>query len=420
MFVGPWGRSAKSLPTVSTTHKGKAAVVSIRFRDMTYSAMLRRKIPPNIPQRLFLSELKKLDEAEISLAKSIATAADGALQSLENANDATYRALDRDFDELSISKHIEDRHGLTCSIASILSFLHKLAEQSYENKSLTFGIVIGNNAIGNAANSPRFPEQYERDKKYKALSDGFRTAYLLSTNGLVRKLIDVAQRGGAGQPERGRWFPEWCEDIALSTISSKCAFALTRQGDIAYFERGTMRFTYRGGKWQFWNHGHIVGLLAGLAKVQRIARNVRKQTVSEIYRQALDISFRRSGGLYVVIRNRNKIHPLVRIGDALEDSNRDAHDRQFDSFLVGKKIAHLPRRVLLDLASIDGAVVLSNSGEMLAYGAVLETKARGAIRKLEGSRTKAAIGASHLGLAVKISSDGDITFFFEGDEYLKV
>jgi len=74
----------------------------------------------------------------------------------------------------------------------------------------------------------------------------------------------------------------------------------------------------------------------------------------------------------------------------------------------------MPRTVLADLASLDGGLVLSNKGEILAYGAILEPRIKGRITGTEGSRTKAAIGASNYGLAVKISSDGDITVYVAG------
>ena len=66
-----------------------------------------------------------------------------------------------------------------------------------------------------------------------------------------------------------------------------------------------------------------------------------------------------------------------------------------------------------------GAIVLNNAGDILAYGAVLRPRKTGKIRTAEGSRTKAAIGASHYGLGVKVSSDGDITFYEDGKLFLK-
>ena len=74
----------------------------------------------------------------------------------------------------------------------------------------------------------------------------------------------------------------------------------------------------------------------------------------------------------------------------------------------------------MELASLDGAVVLDNMGKVLAYGAVLQPKKAGKLRGTEGSRTKAAIGASNYGLALKVSSDGDITVYHEGKEFIRV
>jgi DNA integrity scanning protein DisA with diadenylate cyclase activity len=75
---------------------------------------------------------------------------------------------------------------------------------------------------------------------------------------------------------------------------------------------------------------------------------------------------------------------------------------------------------LVELAALDGAIVLANDGEILAYGAVLSPKKAGRLRGTEGSRTKAAIGASNYGLATKISSDGDIDVYYKGKSFMRV
>jgi DNA integrity scanning protein DisA with diadenylate cyclase activity len=108
------------------------------------------------------------------------------------------------------------------------------------------------------------------------------------------------------------------------------------------------------------------------------------------------------------------------MGDAVGDSGRDRVDESFDAALAPLTVASLPRSVLADLASLDGAVVLANTGRILSYGSVLEPKKRRGILKAEGSRTKAAIGSSNYGLALKISSDGDITVYVGGAELIRV
>lgn len=122
----------------------------------------------------------------------------------------------------------------------------------------------------------------------------------------------------------------------------------------------------------------------------------------------------------MVLHNQKDVHEMVRTGDAIGDPGRRQDDRDFDGVIERHKMQSLPRAVAVEIASLDGAVVLANSGRILAYGAVLQPRKAGKIRGSEGSRTKAAIGASMYGLAVKISSDGDITVYYDGSEFFRI
>ena len=64
------------------------------------------------------------------------------------------------------------------------------------------------------------------------------------------------------------------------------------------------------------------------------------------------------------------------------------------------------------MARIDGAVVVRPTGELIAVGAIL--KGVGGITGIEGARTTAAIHASHLGTAIKVSEDGVVSLFKDG------
>ncbi len=167
-----------------------------------------------------------------------------------------------------------------------------------------------------------------------------------------------------------------------------------------------------------WNHTHLVDLIRNAARVQRVPPNLLSNVVRAIYRAALDSSFRRSGALFVLLRRRASLRDIVRLGDAVHDRRRDVLDAAFDHAVTPIKVQSLPRSILAELASLDGAVVLSNRGDVLAYGAILEAKKKGRIRGTEGSRSKAAIGASNYGLTLKVSSDGDITVYVAGGKKL--
>ena len=216
------------------------------------------------------------------------------------------------------------------------------------------------------------------------------------------------------------FFPEWAEPLARASRAGKCGVALTRQGDILVFDEGSLRLTYRYGHWQYWNHSHVINLLRDRARAQRVPNNIVGRVVGAIYRAALDVSFRRCGGLFVILHNRNRLHDLVRTGDAIGDYARGQVDAEFDAVVEGHRIQMLPRPVVVELASLDGAIVLENSGKILSYGAILQPNRTGRLSGSEGSRTKAAIGASNYGLTVKISADGGIVVYHEGDEFISI
>lgn len=358
-----------------------------------------------------------LDLREHQICSLIANEIEDVLGHSIQHPEASLPAMHRAFDEIIVAKHLVSHHSLNLSISDVLDVMHTLAEQTYENKSLAFGCVIEPRV--KALGKQSFPREFIKSKKFKALSDGFRTAYVVSGNGAVIRFVDLHKY--ALKPLNGKHFyPEWAEPLARSSRAGRCGIALSRQGDILVFDEGTLRFTYRYGRWQYWNHNHLINLLRDKARAQRVPKKILGSVVGAIYRAALDVAFRRSGALFVILHNKNSIDKIVKMGDALGHKARSLEEQEFDLLLKNKRIQSISRIVAVELASLDGAVVLDNSGAIRAYGAVLQPKKVGKLKGTEGSRTKAAIGASNYGIAVKISSDGDITIYHAGKEYLKV
>jgi hypothetical protein len=362
-----------------------------------------------------------LDTRERDICERITTRISDLVKrflALPEQDPASIRAIRGSFDEAIVAEHVREHHQVRVQLSSILATLHTLSEQTYENKALVFGCVLDPDA-SNHGIATSFPEPFLTAKKYKALSDGFRTAYHVSADGAVIDFVDLEKIGSPELSAR-HYFPEWAGPIARASRQGRCGIALTRQGDILVFDEGALRFTYRFGRWRYWNHSHVVNLLRDRARAQRVPRSIVGHVVGSIYRAALDISFRRSGGLFVILHNQNDIHKIVRAGDAIADPARGQPDQDFDAVVQNHKMQSLPRAVAVEIASLDGALVLANSGKILAYGAVLQPKKAGRLHGSEGSRTKAAIGASNYGLAVKISSDGDITIYFDGVEFFRI
>jgi hypothetical protein len=361
-----------------------------------------------------------LDTREYDICQHIALRISEVLEHPFNDSDLeSLQAVRETFDESVIVRHLVKHDRLGTIVGEVFSKLHTMSEQTYENRALVFGCVLETAKKHSSQAQGSFPRSLSVAKKYKALSDGYRTAYNVSADGRVLDFWDLDILKAKKLTEK-HFYPGWAAAIARVSRDGKCGIALTRQGDILVFDEGSLRFTYRYGRWQYWNHAHVVKLLRDRARAQHAPPKTLGRVVGAVYRAALDVSFRRSGGLFVILHNVNSLRDVVRLGDAIDDSDRDEIDQEFDAVIGCHKIHSLPRSVVVELASLDGAVVLANSGDVLAYGAILQPKKSGRTHGAEGSRTKAAIGASKYGLALKISSDGDITVYFGGKEFMGI
>lgn len=384
-----------------------------RGSTWTITAKLERL---RVPTGVGASVSRTISERERRLALGVLETASQAIGAGVGDDSATADAVKSTFDERVVAAHLQSFHSLDVDLGSWFSALRGLAGQTYENKALAFGCLVDGEDRTVAATEAAFPSDFLAKKKYRALSDGYKTAYSVSARGAVRQFLRLTD----GRHVPRKYFPEWCSEIATRSSGSKLGVSLTRQGDILVFDSGQLTFTHRFGRWQYWNHPHIVDLLSNAARAQHVKPERIGAVARSIYRAALDVSFRRSGALFVLLRNQQHIRKLIRLGDAIDDERRAMIDRAFDKAVEDTAIQSRPRAVVAELASLDGAIVLGNSGKILSYGAVLDPKKKGKIRGTEGSRSKAAIGASNYGLAVKVSSDGDITVYHLGIQLLRV
>ncbi len=274
-----------------------------------------------------------LDMREFDICKRIVLRASEVLQrSTQHTSAPSLEAIAAAFDEYVVAYHLADHLGLGLSVSSVFRALHTLSGQSYENKAITFGCILdpkNNDIPGFGA---RFPDDYVRSKKYKALSDGFRTAFLVSGRGSAIGFVDIELFTPAS-PIGKHYYPGWAEPLARASRGGKCGIALSRQGDILVFDEGTLRFSYRYGRWQYWNHSHLVNLLRDRARAPKSGPSATGRLIASVYRAALDVSFRRSGGLFFILRNRQNLRKVVRNGDAIGDRGRSGADLEFDNIV---------------------------------------------------------------------------------------
>jgi hypothetical protein len=318
---------------------------------------------------------------------------------------------------------IDAREARADRIASVIELLRVAALSSYENRSISSGLLL----LGTeddpcrpvhpaAASTPAYSESLTGTKSFFRLADGMRTVFLANAQGLLLDIIDI-----------DRWSREACDATPGDTPGAKTFEAharatqqhghvcvvLSASHEIKVFAEGTEVFTFRAASWHLLDLKARYDLWAAAVGDEPLARR--------IFQTALDLADAREGALFVVVRDPGTAIPqLVAPADRLDlpapprSGYGSTMRRDLLQLLAGRTVTDLDENVFAGLATVDGATVIDGTGRLLAAGAILrhpptEDFEVGGI--IEGARTTAAMAASRFGPVLKVSEDGAITFF---------
>jgi len=187
------------------------------------------------------------------------------------------------------------------------------------------------------------------------------------------------------------------------------SFHITEQGDTLVLDRGGLMTSCRKGRWIVYDRPALLDAAASIFG--------HEQTGANVLLSALDLSYRRRGALLVFDPQRRVVDHLVECACRMGDPDRPPTGIHA---LLGPRAASIKmcsarerehqRNLLLELATIDGAVVFDESS-VLAFGGILHMhdSARGRL----GARMTAAYSAyAWGGTPVMISADGEMTIIF--------
>lgn len=310
-------------------------------------------------------------------------------------------------------------------IASIIEMLRVAALSSYENRPISTGVLLLGGEFDpcrpelatGRERPPSYMEALTSIKSFYRLADGVRTVFLADAEGRLLDIIDI-----------DRWGRQLCPDQILDVPGASAyqahARATLEQGsvcvvlspsrDIKVFAEGTEVFSFHSAAW------HLLDLKA---KYELWADALSNAPLAlRLFQISLDLADARDGALFAVLRDPEEAVPrLVAPADRLDlpvhpeaAGSGPVSRREILHLLEGRTATDLDPSVLSTLASLDGAIVVDRDGRLLAAGAILqhppseESEERGFI---EGARTTAAMAASKFGPVLKVSEDGEITFY---------
>lgn len=315
-----------------------------------------------------------------------------------------------DYGTQAVAAELGTRADLQFNPLPVLQFIRSLSHETYENRSLSYGIILSRSLDGRAP----FHEALD-NKRIKRITDGISTALVIDRKGKVVELAPLHSPQHESLAARRRpWSSAGLAEAAKAREA--VGVALTHQGDMVIVDRGRLVFSQRAGVWRVWNHPAILARLKSLWDFCGPAGQL-STVLSHFYQLAMDLAFNRTGGLLIVLGGRNRLDDtLASRADRINSASRSGPERALDRSLLRRSVQKTDRRIANDLASLDGALIVDRSGRILAYGAMVKL---GSSAK-QGARTRAALGASHNGIAIMISADGNIGFYRAGELHFEI
>lgn len=315
--------------------------------------------------------------------------------------------------------------GRSERVAEVLEILRVAALSSYENQPISTGVLLLEGDVDPIGaypaaerDWPHYTGALTSIKSFFRLADGLRTVFLVARDGRLLDIVDIGRWGWASVGPGSVDVPcarAYAAHAAATRSGRHVCVVLSPSREIKVFAEGAQVFTFRNADW------HLLDLQAKY--VMWAAAVGRPALARRLFQTALDLADAREGALFVVLRR-----PIESLPELVADQDRldmellgEQTDPETPSrrhllhVLAGRSVTDLDASVLEALATLDGAIVTEPGGQLLAVGAILRHPVTAfAGGSTEGARTTAAAAASRYGPVLKVSEDGNITFFDRG------
>ena len=276
-----------------------------------------------------------------------------------------------------------------------LSFLLDYwSNRTYEGNKISFAIKIRD--ITNAKKV--FFDECKQDY-FASLSNGVDEYIQLNDSGEVDKIIFCEEKDlNAQAPLRF---------LKLAKASNDCVItALTRNSEILIFKDEKIWAAKRNMQWILYTHDtYLKKMSLGIPKW---TKNLKET----MYQTALDTSFTKTGAILAMLfydEKKEEIENIIGKDKLLVSDSESNKKIKTIRNLIKKsdgelyKFQELGRALRAELASMDGALIFSTAGEILAIGAIINQVDKG--QNNGGGRSAATKMLAKYGIAMKISND---------------
>jgi hypothetical protein len=294
----------------------------------------------------------------------------------------------------------------------VINYLETVARRTHENVPVALTLVIRPGSGQEDITRPRLQKFFDR-----LAASPYTFTYLAVDPSL--RLIDYGsvEWSQVNNAASYRFYPEFLHPIHSVMSDTDLVAHLTSRGDLVLMSKVGLLATKRKRKWKVYEASSFEHALAYCLGNRDAAANLLEVV--------FDLSFRRQGALLVYDPDQRILERILNPESILDGvRGRTGHATRIgpvgqaliassiDDLAIGAPAGSLrKKRLLIELASIDGAVVF-DSNKVLAVGALI--RSHPAAGGHSGARATAAQSAHLWGAhPILVSSDGDVTVHFQ-------
>lgn len=291
-----------------------------------------------------------------------------------------------------------------------ISTLCLLSHRRYEGRIPELAVCFGSSRRPRQAPAVYFGREFLGSKKSAVLLKG--GALLLHCLGTGR-VVEVVDLDFVPPSVSGRALGPLGQISTLNYSYDHAAVTvvLTRQGEVLVAMGARICFSWDGASWRLYPAKRLADQLR--SKLIEVCTGKGKllpgHLAQHMTTMALTLREERLGALLVVSSSEEMIKRLVRNRQA----NLSPVEALYSRLFVGHKLCDLSPQLACNAAGLDGAVVIDGNGIVRGIGCIFETGRRRTAA--EGARTRAALFASKDGVALKISQDGEMSSYSDGE-----
>lgn len=295
-----------------------------------------------------------------------------------------------------------------------ISTLCLLSHRRYEGRIPELAVCFGHSRRRPKRDSPviHFGRDFLASKKSTVLLRGGTLLLHCLGNGRVVEVVDLDFLSTG--PPSDRILGPLSQSSALdySYKHGAVTLILTRQSEVLVAMGARVCFSWDAAGWRVYPAMRLADQL--LAQLSPLCAGkgdaLAKHLAVHLTTMALTLRDDRLGALLVVSSSEDMIGRLIHN----RQQNVSPVEALYSSLFVGRPLCSLSPQLACNAAALDGAVVIDRKGIVRGIGCIFETKR--VKTSAEGARTRAAMFASNGGVALKISQDGEMSVFSNGND----